>query len=48
MYLEGESGPSERDEQNRQIQQFLDERLAGVPNPRSGDERVRARIRVTT
>lgn len=33
--LEGQLHSSERDERNRQIQQFLDERLAGVPRQRS-------------
>jgi hypothetical protein len=33
--LEGQLHSPERDERNRQIQQFLDERLAGIPHQRS-------------
>jgi hypothetical protein len=36
-FLNEEIPSSERDDRNREIQQLLDDRLAGVPNQRSGE-----------
>ncbi|MCW2836544.1 MAG: hypothetical protein JWQ15_658 [Marmoricola sp.] len=38
-FLDEELPSSEGDARNRKIQQFLDDRLAGIPSQRSGEDR---------
>jgi hypothetical protein len=46
-FLNEEVPSSERDDRNREIQQFLDDRLAGVPAQRSGEDQPQNSLTLT-